>query len=169
MPPVSWFVTVLLDTHAAPERHVIGDLAGGLARLGVVPGRGWVHVAVDDDVEVARRTLPRTHRRVAAPGEVLQVQRVHREVVIPLDPDCVLGLGEHHALPDGTHRDPSKWLSLACSGERSGRLEAGGSVTSLTVTVSSWGGRGWEERRSTSDQGSGHAELSEGDVHRHRG
>jgi hypothetical protein len=62
---VSWFVIVCLDPHAAPERHVIGDLAGGLTRLGVVPGCGPVHVAVDDDVEVARRALPRTHRRVA--------------------------------------------------------------------------------------------------------
>src|SRR5450759_4022657 len=93
----------LLDGDTAPEREIAGDLRRGLLRLGVIPRGGGIPIPVDDDVVVARETLPPAGGVGRARLEVPSVDGVGREVVIPLDDDRRVGLGDHLTAPDSAH------------------------------------------------------------------
>src|SRR6185437_14526800 len=89
-----------LDADPAPERHVIFDLAGQRAGLGVVPGGVGVGRAVDDDRVVAGPPLPRAPRRGRRLLEILPVQRLHGKVMVTLQPHRLWCFGQYHTVPD---------------------------------------------------------------------
>src|SRR5262249_36404080 len=89
-----------LDPHAAPERHVILDLARRVLRGWIVPGRILVGLPVDHDVVVAGHPLPGTGRVHRAVAQVLPSHRVRRKVVVALDHLGARALREHGAVPD---------------------------------------------------------------------
>jgi len=53
-------VLLPLDFYAAPEGDVVFDIGGRWFRIGVVPGRTWSNIAIDNDVVVTRHALPGT-------------------------------------------------------------------------------------------------------------
>src|SRR5664280_3249052 len=61
------------DDDALPEGDPVGDLLGGVLRLGVVPGGIIIALALHHHAPVARRALPRAHRRGGTRLEVLLV------------------------------------------------------------------------------------------------
>src|SRR5664280_2030722 len=79
-----------LDDDALPEGDPVGDLLGGVLRLGVVPGGIIIALAVHHHAPVARRALPRAHRRGGTRLEVLLVDGGRRKVVVPLHHHCLL-------------------------------------------------------------------------------
>src|SRR5450432_4265876 len=61
--PVTWdgfLGGLLLHLDAAPERHVVLDVAGGGLRVGVIPGGVRVLLPIDEQAVVPRLPLPRT-------------------------------------------------------------------------------------------------------------
>ena len=87
------------DAHPAPEGDVVLDVGSSSARRRVVEGSTLVALAVDLDVVVAGNTLPcacGVPRRV---DEILTVDGLAREVVVPFDDDRFVTLGEYDAVP----------------------------------------------------------------------
>ena len=64
-------------------------------------GASLVDPAVDKHIEVAGQTLPRAHGVRRAVAEVPVVETVPRKVVVALDDDRVITLGEYDAIPHG--------------------------------------------------------------------
>ena len=92
--------------------HPVFDLRGGSLRLGVIPGRAGVDLAVDHDIEVTGEAFPGTDRALAAVTEEMPVDAIRRKVVIPLHNDRVVGLGEGCAVPASSDvgTPPAAWL-----------------------------------------------------------
>src|SRR5437879_4096199 len=88
-----------LHLDAFPERDVTGDLLRRVARGRIVPGRVLVYLPADVDVVVARRALPRADRVRLARLEELFADRVGRKIVIALDDDRLVRLGEDGVVP----------------------------------------------------------------------
>ena len=56
-----------------------------------------------DSKEVRRLTFPRTRSCGVAVREILPMQRIRREIVVPFDHDCVLRRRDDRSVPDGFH------------------------------------------------------------------
>src|SRR4051794_12136119 len=91
------------DLDVLPERHAPGDLLGRVLGFRVVPDRVLAPRAVELEGVVRRRALPRTDGvRVRRAHDVV-AERLSREVVVALDDDRVVALGDGRAVPDGLH------------------------------------------------------------------
>src|SRR5262249_26138398 len=86
--------------HTFPKGHVIGDVLGRFQRRGVVPSRVFVHSAIDDDVIVAGRPLPRANGVGRTRFKILLPDRVGRKVMIAFHEDRFLRLGQDGVIPD---------------------------------------------------------------------
>src|SRR5215218_7669217 len=89
----------LADLDALPEGDPAGDLRGRALRLGVVPGRVPVHLAVDLEREVGGGALPGADAVRLRRAEDVAAHRLAREVRVALDGDDVVGLRDHGAVP----------------------------------------------------------------------
>jgi len=88
-----------VDLDALPEGHVVADLYAGRLGIGVGPSGCRVALALDDDVEAARLALARAGAARIARGEQLERDVPHRKVVIALDHDRPVALGQDRAVP----------------------------------------------------------------------
>src|SRR4051812_19363401 len=87
-----------------PERDPPGDLLRRVLGLRVVPHRVLALLAVELQGVVRRGALPGAEGvRVRGTDDVV-AQGVPWKVVVALDDDRVVALGDGHALPDGPHR-----------------------------------------------------------------
>ena len=88
------------DLHAVPEGDVILDLLRRFLRLRVVPSGVIVHLAVDGDVIVARRSFPRADGVRVALCEIAAIDRLAWKVLVAFDHLAAGTLGQHGAVPD---------------------------------------------------------------------
>ena len=72
-------------------------------RLRVEPHRVRVHLAIDEQAQVMRLTLPDAARAVVAEARVLALQRLGQEVVVAFHQHRVVTLGDGRAHPDSLH------------------------------------------------------------------
>src|SRR5690349_13083915 len=91
------------DLHVLPERHPVGDLLGGVLGLGVVPDGVLALRAVQLQGVVGGGALPGADGVGARGAHDVVAQRLAREVVVALDDDGVVALGDHRSVPDGLH------------------------------------------------------------------
>src|SRR5919202_784358 len=91
------------DLHVLPERHPVLDLLGGVLRLRVVPDGVIALRAVELEGVVGRRALPGADGVGVRGTQDVVAQRFPREVVVALDDDRVVALGENGPVPDGLH------------------------------------------------------------------
>src|SRR5207249_8445541 len=95
---------LFLHGDPAPERHVVPDRRRRVLRLGVIPGGILVGVPVHHQVVVASLSLPRAGRVGRALADVRALQGVRWKVVIALDHDGLVALGQYRVAPDRLHR-----------------------------------------------------------------
>jgi len=95
------------NVDAAPERDVVLDLRRGVLGLRVGPGGIRVRVAVDVDRQVVGLALPRADGSLRARRDELFTDRVSREVMVSLDDDGPLAVGDDGLVPDCLHGAPS--------------------------------------------------------------
>src|SRR5215210_5042760 len=86
------------DGHVLPEGHPAGDLGGGVLGLGVVPGGVLAAAAVVLEGEVERRALPRADGVRVALAHNVRPHRRTREVMVALDDDRVVAVGNGQAV-----------------------------------------------------------------------
>jgi hypothetical protein len=101
-----------LDGDAAPERDVAGDVGGGRAGVGIVPGGVAVDLVADPDRVVVGLALPEARGAGVAGHQVLLPDRIWREVAVTLDHDRPVALRYHRSVPDRAHRSPGRGLGV---------------------------------------------------------
>src|SRR5271156_5268477 len=104
MPPRHESSFIRLGGPAPPERGAGLYLRGPRPSPRVEPRGVGVALPVDLDRLVARLALPGADRVGIAVDEVLRVDALDGEVVIVLDDDGVIALGQRRAVPDRPHR-----------------------------------------------------------------
>src|SRR3954467_446847 len=112
------------DGDVLPERDPVDDLGRRLLGLGVVPGGVLAAPAVVLEREVGRRALPRADRVRAAVADDVLADGGAREVVVALDDDGVVALGDRHAVPGGGGHELllRRWCGDGCgTGQEAGR------------------------------------------------
>src|SRR3990170_3895102 len=128
----------LLDRDPAPEGDPARDAGGGVRGIRVIPRRGGVHLAGGDHVVVGGRPLPRAHRVTVAVGEELALDALGREVMVALDDDRVIALGDHRSIPHGSWHATLNATTVQTIPEdvsRSGRLLLGPRLIALRRAV----------------------------------
>ena len=85
--------------YTPPKCNIILDLPGSLLWGGIVPGRVFVLLAIYLNRIVAGQAFPRAGRVRIAPLKILALDRIGREVLVPLDDDAVIAFSECNAVP----------------------------------------------------------------------
>src|SRR3954447_7904452 len=89
----------LSDVHAPPERHIIANGFRFRLRIGIGPRRVRVEGAIDADGEVMRGPLPRADGSLPRRFKKIAVDRVRRKIVVALDFDCRVTVGDYRPVP----------------------------------------------------------------------
>jgi len=93
-----------LHHHPSPERDPPSDLTSSWAGLGLVPGGIPVLLVTDDDGAVTRGAVPRAAGVLGAVAQVLAVDGVEREGVVPPRRSQCRRSDEQRAVPGGSVR-----------------------------------------------------------------
>src|SRR5260370_6884994 len=98
-----------------PEGHTVLDPGRRGAGIGVIPGGVSIHLVADDQVAVARHSLPVARRVGRAGSEILPAHVGDRKAVIAFDADGATALRDDRPIPDPLitlRRFPSALLPL---------------------------------------------------------
>src|SRR6266542_4075398 len=98
-PPRARATTSRLDLHAVPKGDIAFDVLRFFLRRRVIPCRIVVERIGDDDVVVARGTLPAADGVRRTGAKMLAADCFRRKVVIALDDDRRVAFGEDGAVP----------------------------------------------------------------------
>jgi len=93
VPIRTWRLSIDLNL-VLVERHVVLDVIRLFFGLGVVPGDVWDGFSVDGSVVVRGGSFPRTDSTGLGIGKERLLDRAGREVMIVLDHDGLVGLGD---------------------------------------------------------------------------
>ena len=87
------------NPHSVPKGHAAFDLDSCILRLRVIPSRAGKDLITNDDIVVGGDALPGTDGLLGALVEVLSIDALKREVMVPLHNDRVIALGRSDVLP----------------------------------------------------------------------
>ena len=91
---------ILADLYALPKGEIAGDLFGGLFGGWIGPNSILVYFTIDDEIEIARLALPMAGALFLTRLQKFHVDRIGREILISLDLNGLIGLGNGRAVPD---------------------------------------------------------------------
>ena len=96
---------LLLHFHATPKGHVPLDLAGRRLGVGIVPGRIWIVLAVNEQAHITRLALPWACRGCGAGAKILALEAGFREIDVPFHSLSYITFGNYLAVPSRSCHD----------------------------------------------------------------
>src|SRR3546814_9461758 len=88
------------DLDAFPEGDAILDRRRRLLGIAIIPGGVGVHLPAHGDMMIMGDAFPRAQARRRALREHTGIDRRAWEIMIALDHDRVVAVGDHRAVPD---------------------------------------------------------------------